>query len=118
MTPNEFRKLALECPGAIESEHMNHPDFRVGGKVFATLGYPSENWGMVKLTPEQQHSLIKMAPDVFWPCSGVWGDRGATNVHLASATKSMARAALEVAWKNVSAKALKKRPRPRTARKA
>jgi hypothetical protein len=54
MTSDEFRKMALEIPKAIERTHMNHPDFRVTGKIFASLGVPDENWGMVKLTPEQQ----------------------------------------------------------------
>ena len=117
MTPGDFRRLALDFPGAIESQHMNHPDFRVEGKIFATLSYPDESWGMVKLTPEQQRAYIKNAPDVFEPCSGVWGERGATHVRLASATKSVIRAALDVALKNVIAKADKKRPRQRTDRK-
>jgi len=109
MTQNEFRKLALSCQGAIESEHMNHPDFRVAGKVFASLGYPDENWGMVKLNPKQQRSFIKKAPEAFKPCNGVWGERGATNVHLAFATRSVARAALDAAWKNITSAAKTKR---------
>ena len=71
---------------------MNHPDFRLGGKIFATLGVPDENWGMVKLTPEQQRTFMEGAPEVFQPCSGAWGRQGATNVHLGAAKKTKASA--------------------------
>src|SRR6267378_4525181 len=101
MTPEQFRKLALSYPGAVESTHLNHPDFRIEGKIFATLSYPDESWGMVKLTPEQQRSFIKQAPGVFNPCNGVWGQRGATNVCLASAKQDVLIAALDAASKNV-----------------
>ena len=108
MTANEFRKLALAFPGAVEASHMNHPDFRIGGKIFATLG-PSEIWGMLKLTPEQQQSFIKKAPSVFEPCRGAWGEQGATTVRLASAEKAVVQEALDTAWQNVSAKVSNKR---------
>jgi hypothetical protein len=101
MTTDDFRKIALEIPSAVERSHMNHPDFRVGGKIFASLGVPDKSWGMVKLTPEQQRIFIKKAPDVFKPCSGAWGREGYTNVHLASAKASMVRAALGAAAKNI-----------------
>jgi len=109
MTANEFRKLALFLPGAVESAHMNHPDFRIEGKIFATLHYPDDGWGMVGLTPEQQAAHIKKAPGVFNPCNGAWGQRGATNVHLASATKSVLKAALNAAFKHAVARAKKKK---------
>src|SRR5262245_47672273 len=102
MTPNRFRRLALDLQGASEQEHMGHPDFRVAGKIFATLGYPDENWGMVKLSPEQQRSFVAMAPDVFRPCKGIWGERGATNVQLEAAKMDIVRTALEAAWRNVA----------------
>ncbi len=89
--------MALEIPGAIERSHMNHPDFRVAGKIFASLGVPDQNWGMVKLTPEQQRAFIRKAPEVFKPCSGAWGRQGYTNVYLASAKASIVRAALDAA---------------------
>ena len=76
MTSDEFRTMALEIPTAVEQSHMNHPDFRVTGKIFASLGAPDENWGMVKLTPEQQRAFIEKAPEVFKPCSGAWGRAG------------------------------------------
>ena len=82
---------------------MNHPDFRISGKVFATLGYPDESWAMVKLTPEQQRSFVRELPLVFRPCKGVWGERGATNVRLESADKTSVKAALQAAHENVRA---------------
>ena len=88
MTSNEFRKMALEIPKAVERTHMNHPDFRVAGKIFASLSVPDENWGMVKLTPEQQRTFIEKAPEVFRRSSGAWGRAGDTNVYLACAKAS------------------------------
>ena len=111
MTANEFRKLALEIPAAVEGSHMNHPDFRVAGKIFASLGVPDKNWGMVKLTPEQQHAFIEKAPKVFKPCSGAWGRQGYTNVYLPSAKAGIMRAALDAAATNVASKK-KKTPNP------
>jgi len=105
MIANEFRRLALGFPGVIESSHMNHPDFRAGGKIFATLDYPEEGWGMVKLTPVQQQSCVGKAPEVFVSCKGAWGRGGATSVHLASANKNVVHAALKAAWRNVTANA-------------
>jgi YjbR len=101
MTSDEFRTMALEIPTAVEQSHMNHPDFRVTGKIFASLGAPDANWGMVKLTPDQQRAFIEKAPEVFKPCSGAWGRAGATNVYLASAKASLARAAINAAAKNI-----------------
>ena len=111
MTAHDFRKLALACPDAIESAHMNHPDFRVAGKIFATLGYPDKSSGMVKLTPAQQRSFVRKAPDAFRPCSGVWGVRGCTNVYLPSATQKLVRPALAAAFLNATVQA-KKRANP------
>jgi hypothetical protein len=102
MTAATFRRLALSLPEATESEHMRHPDFRVRNKIFATLGYPGEEWGMVKLTPEQQKTFMQEEPEVFRPCSGAWGGRGATNVQLAEAKEELVRRALMDAWTNVA----------------
>jgi hypothetical protein len=109
MSSDEFRKMALEIPTAVERSHMHHPDFRVGGKIFASLGVPDRSWGMVKLTPEQQRAFMVKAPDVFKPCSGAWGRQGYTNVYLASAKPGIVRAAVGAAAKNVGSKK-KKRP--------
>ncbi|MFL6305737.1 MAG: MmcQ/YjbR family DNA-binding protein [Candidatus Sulfotelmatobacter sp.] len=65
MTPAAFRKFALSLPETEERQHMNHPDFRVAGKIFATLGYPNKSLGMVKLSPEDQHNFSKDRPDTF-----------------------------------------------------
>ena len=104
MTINEFRKMALEIPTSVERSHMNHPDFRVAGKIFVSLGVPDESWGMVKLTPEQQRAFIKRAPEIFKPSSGAWGRQGYTNVYLPLAKTNIVRAALEAAAKNVESK--------------
>jgi YjbR len=112
MTPNQFRKIALSLPDSIESEHMAHPDFRVGGKIFASLGAPDADWGMVKLTPEQQQAFCKLDPDCFQPCNGAWGRQGCTSVRLRSATTAVVRSALKLAQENVAAV----HPRKRTAK--
>jgi hypothetical protein len=105
MTADDFRNLALDLPGAMESSHMNHPDFRVGGKIFATLG-PGEEWGMVKLTPEQQAAFIAAEPEAFEPVKGGWGLKGATRVILESANEPGVARALETAWRNTAPKAM------------
>jgi hypothetical protein len=86
----------------------NHPDFRIAGKIFASLGVPDRSWGMVKLTPEQQRAFMVKAPDVFKPCSGAWGRQGYTNVYLASAKPGIVRAAVGAAAKNVGSKKKKR----------
>jgi hypothetical protein len=106
MTEAEFRKLALALPEAVESAHMGHPDFRVRGKIFATLMYPEDGGGMVKLTPEHQRQLVRAEPEVFAPVKGGWGRRGCTQVMLAAATEPSVRQALGAAWRNVAPKRL------------
>ncbi|MGA7402343.1 MAG: MmcQ/YjbR family DNA-binding protein [Candidatus Sulfotelmatobacter sp.] len=106
MTTHDFRRLALALPEAIESAHMDHPDFRVRGKVFATLGHPAKGWGMVKLHPEQQHYFAKAEPEVFVPVKGAWGRRGATSVNLRAARKISLVRALRAAWRNTAPKRL------------
>ena len=105
MTPDEFRKIALSFPETEERSHMNHPDFRVGGKIFATLG-PDLTWGMAKLTPEQQQDLLLSYPTVFKPAAGKWGEGGATLITLADANEEAAGEALTLAWKNTAPKHL------------
>jgi len=80
---------------------MKHPDFRVRGKIFATLGYPDPEWGMVKLSPEQQQNYLDAAPDVFHLAAGAWGRAGSTLVRLKPAKKTLVRKALETAWTQV-----------------
>lgn len=103
MTPDDFRSLALALDGATESAHMGHPDFRCVGRIFASLAYPDEAFAMVKLTPEQQASVMKIAPQVFTPCAGAWGRQGNTNIHLPAATPEIVQPALEAAWQNIAA---------------
>src|SRR5262245_57216312 len=109
MTADDFRKMALEIPGAVEQSHMEHPDFRLYGKVFASLGAPDDHWGMVKLTPTQQSAFLKQAPTMFKPCNGAWGRRGCTNVHLAAANKTVLRSAIAAAADNMQAHAPKRK---------
>jgi hypothetical protein len=104
MTAAEFRQLALSFPETAESAHMEHPDFRVGGKVFATLGYPSAGWAMVKLMPDEQQDFVRTEPEVFVTVKGGWGRRGATNVRLKAVKKASLRKALEAAWRNTAPK--------------
>jgi hypothetical protein len=101
MTINEFRKMALEIPTTVEQSHMNHPDFRLAGKIFASLGVPDKSWGMIRLTPEQQRAFIEKGPKIFKPSSGAWGRQGYTNVYLPAAKARIVRAALNAATKNV-----------------
>ncbi len=105
MTANDFRKLALTLPEAIEAAHMDHPDFRIRGKIFATLG-PKEAWGMVELTPEQQAVFVRSEPAVFQPIPGGWGRRGCTQIALQEADEPSVRQALELAWRNTAPKSL------------
>ena len=107
MTADEFRQLALSLPEATEKQHMGHPDFRVKGKIFATLG-PGESWGMVKLTPREQKAFVRAQPDVFEAIKGAWGVRGCTKVCLDDATARAVRPALVAAWRNTAPKNLAK----------
>jgi hypothetical protein len=106
MTADDFRKLALSFPEAVELAHMHHPDFRVCGKIFATLGYPDENSAIVKLTPDEQRDLVRGDPNVFQPVKGAWGRRGNTNIHLPEAKIEIVREALAAAWYNAGPKRL------------
>jgi hypothetical protein len=100
MTVDQFRRLALSLPGVIESAHMGHPDFRVGGKIFASLGYPDEAWAVVNLTPDQQSQFVRSEPKIFRPVKGGWGRQGSTNVCLKAATKGKLSNAMVAAWRN------------------
>jgi hypothetical protein len=106
MTANDFRKLALSFPETEEREHMNHPDFRVAGKIFATLGYPDKSWGMVKLTQVEQEMLVEAEPAVFVPAKGAWGRQGSTTVNLKAAKITTIRRALAAAWQLAASESL------------
>ena len=105
MTAKQFRRFALKLPEAAESAHMGHPDFRIRGKIFATLG-PDEDWGMVKLTPEQQAEFMHDEPDVYRPAAGAWGRWGCTIVELAVAEQRSVQEGLVAAWCNTAPKRL------------
>jgi hypothetical protein len=105
VTTDDFRDLALSLPEAAEEAHMNHPDFRVRGKIFATL-WPDGEWGMVKLTPDQQAQFARSEPEVFQPVQGAWGRRGGTKVCLPEASAASVRRALVAAWRNTAPKRL------------
>jgi len=105
VTGEDFRRLALALPQAVEQGHRNHPDFRVGGKIFATLD-GAERRGALKLTPDQQEVLMAAEPGLFNPAAGAWGARGWTHIELPGADEGAARSALAMAWRNTAPKAL------------
>jgi hypothetical protein len=102
MSPETFRRMALAMAGVVEGAHMGHPDFRVHGKIFATL-HPDLTSGMVKLTPEQQARFVRDAPAIFKPEKGAWGRQGCTAVRLAEADEDLVGEAMTLAWQNVPA---------------
>lgn len=99
MTPADFRRIALSLEGAEEGSHMGAVDFRVGGRIFATLAAVKQGYGNLMLTPEQQATFVVEAPDVFVPIAGGWGRNGATQVRLAAANEDLLLGALRTAWK-------------------
>jgi len=101
MTARAFRTIALAQPQAVEGSHMGHADFRVGGKVFASLG-PDEDWGMVKLNPDDQADLIGDESGPYKPASGAWGANGCTIITLRRASEPKVRRAIAAAWRNVA----------------
>jgi hypothetical protein len=100
VTPNQFRRIALGMNGAVEGSHMDHPDFRANGRIFATL-YPDNARGMVKLTPEQQEVFMRSDPETFEPAAGAWGRQGCTTVRLSMADEATVGEALTLAWQAV-----------------
>ena len=116
MTAKGFRRIALGMTGAVEGAHMGHADFRVGGRIFATLGYPDAKWGMVALTPDQQADALRDYEGLS-PATGAWGAKGATLVRLAAVDEETLGSALTQAWQNAVTKSAKrpsvKKARPR-----
>ena len=98
-TPDDFRKLALSLPDVEESSHMGHPDFRTGGRIFATLGSPDADHGAVILLPEQQEMAMEAEPAAFRPAAGAWGRQGSTLVRL-DAVGDWLGLAIRMAWEN------------------
>ncbi len=109
MKPADFRRIALSLEGAEEGSHMGSPDFRVGGRIFATLASQHQGFGNLMLTPEQQADFVRELPNVFLPVPGGWGKNGATHIRLDQATEDVLTGALHTAWalrrsKNASTK--------------
>ena len=113
MTPDQFRRIALCFDAVEEHAHHHHPDFRVSGKIFATLGYPDETRAMVILTPEQQAEFIHDYPEVFAPAAGAWGRNGSTTICLSKARKAILQSAVQAArQKALSAASAAKKKKP------
>jgi hypothetical protein len=116
MTVADFRRIALSLEGAEEGSHMGAADFRVGGRIFATLASQDQGYGNLMLTPQQQADFVGEMPEVFLPVPGGWGRMGATHIRLAKANEDMLTGALHAAWKlrvEKNAKTGRKKPKPR-----
>ncbi len=117
MTDDDFRDIALALDGVVESAHMNHPDFRANGRIFATLREDGAT-GMVKLTPEQQAVVLAEHTAMFTPSAGAWGRGGCTDVILANARTAAVRGAMLLAWQAAMEKPrAKARPKKPGARR-
>jgi hypothetical protein len=112
---DSFRRVALGMKGAVESAHMGHPDFRANGRIFATLHHDHQ-WGMVKLTPDQQKMFVDDNPGAFRPESGAWGRQGCTAVRLDAVDEDVLGEAMTLAWRNAAAKAAPLGPRSKRAK--
>jgi hypothetical protein len=99
MNASDFRRIALSLEGAEEGSHMGSVDFRVGGRIFATLAHVKEGYGNLMLTPEQQADFVGERPDLFVPIAGGWGRMGMTHIRLSAATEDVLEGALRAAWK-------------------
>ncbi|MEO8596985.1 MAG: MmcQ/YjbR family DNA-binding protein [Candidatus Solibacter sp.] len=108
MTAADFRRLALSLPEAEERAHFGNPDFRVGGKIFATLGLEKQGFGVLLLSPEEQAGMVQDEPAIFSPVPGGWGLKGSTRVSLAHVSPGILEAALRAAWRRRAPKRLLK----------
>ena len=116
MNTADFRRIALSFEGAEEGSHMGAVDFRVGGRIFATLASQDQGYGNLMLTPEQQADFVQEMPDVFLPVRGGWGRMGATHIRLAKASEDLLAGALRAAWKirvEKNARTGRKKPKSR-----
>ena len=118
MTVNDFRRIALSFEGVEESSHMGQPDFRVGGKIFATLASQNLGYGNLKLSPEQQAAFVEELPEVFLPIPGGWGRMGMTHIRLSAASEDVLTGALRTAWKLRVERNLKTKDRSRSTGRA
>jgi hypothetical protein len=110
---NDFRRIALRLDGVEEGSHMGQPDFRVGGRIFATLASQDLGYGNLMLTPEQQADFVKELPEVFVPIPGGWGRTGMTHIRLRAADEAILKGALRTAWNNRLEKNAKSKQKPR-----
>src|SRR5580698_8580545 len=122
MTANDFRRIALSLEGAEEGSHMGAADFRVGGRIFATLASQKQGYGNLMLTPERQAEFVAEQPDIFVPVSGGWGKMGATHIRLSASNEDMLAGALRTAWrlrieKNAKSGAQRRTSKPRAPKK-
>jgi hypothetical protein len=120
-TPEDFRRLALQLEGAEEGSHMGAVDFRVGGRIFATLASVDKGYGNLMLSVEHQAAFVDEQPDVFLPVAGGWGRNGATHIRLAAANEALLAGALRTAWKlrvEKNAKTSKRPSAPKSKKKA
>lgn len=115
MTVADFRRIALSLEGAEEGSHMGSADFRVGGRIFATLAAKHLGYGNLMLTPEQQATFVAEAPGIFLPIAGGWGRNGATHIRLSEAPRDVLEGALRTAWKLRLEKNAKSRPKKTAA---
>jgi hypothetical protein len=106
VTAADFRRIALALPEAVEASHFGQPDFRVGGKIFATLALESEGYGVLLLTPEQQAGMVEDEPEIFSPVPKGWGRMGATRVCLKKVPRDILAGALRTAWQKRAPKRL------------
>jgi len=116
MNTADFRRIALSFEGAEEGSHMGAVDFRVGGRIFATLASQDQGYGNLMLAPEQQADFVQEMPDVFLPVRGGWGRMGATHIRLAKASEDLLAGALRAAWKirvEKNARTSRKKPKSR-----
>jgi hypothetical protein len=98
MNAKDFRRIALSMDGAEEGSHFGQADFRVDGRIFATLAHEKQGYGNLMLTPEQQAAFVAELPEVFLPVHGGWGKNGATHVCLGVVSEDVLEGALRTAW--------------------
>jgi hypothetical protein len=115
MTGSDFRRIAISLPDSTEGSHFGNPDFRVGGKIFATLSLERDGYGVLLLTPEQQSGMVEDEPAVFSPVPGGWGRNGSTRVLLSKVSPDILEAALRTAWQNRVARNTRTKKSARTA---
>ena len=113
-----FRRLALQLPEAVESSHMNHPDFRLNSQIFATLSGEKKGYGVLKLTLDQQAAFVSDQPRIFSPVQGGWGRMGMTYIHLNEADESIMAGALKTAYQNLQAKQSQKKSSKKPSKKS